>query len=150
MIGENIKFFTLYIYLLIGLFTLFQFKKKWIWDSLYPIGMTVGLVGTLIAWKPEFIHYYADILGFPENIIRLFCVISHLCIVGFLFLYKPVLYGQQNILFSTLLTCLLIGLYLFFIDPQYVYPYYSITNLLKLSIGFYIILFIINYQNKKN
>ena len=150
MIGENMKFFTIYICFTILLFTLFQFQKKWIWDSLYPLGMTVGLIGTLISWKPTFIQYYADILGVSENFVRLWSIFSHLFIVGFLLQYKPTLYGKQNMLFSTLLSFALTGLYLFFINPEQIYPYYTIENLLKLSVGFYIIIFLLNYQNKKN
>jgi hypothetical protein len=149
MIGEYIKFFTLYTYLLIFLFTLFNFKKRWIWDTLYSLGMMVGLVGTLITYKTEFLQYYANITGIPVMDIRVFSIISHLLIIGILFIYKPILYGKSSILFSSLLLLVIVGMYIFYFNPNDIYPYHSMENIIPMCILFYILIYILSYHSKK-
>jgi hypothetical protein len=147
MIGEIFKFFTIDIYVLLGIFTLIKYKQRWIYDSLYSLGMTVGLMGTLINYEKRFIKYYADLLDISENTAFFYSVLTHLLIVIFLFWYKPVLYGKTNPLYSILLSIFIVSFYLSLINPEKVYVYHSNKVLLPLSILIFIIVFLIKYKS---
>ena len=147
MIGEIFKFFTIDIFVLLGVFTLIKYKQRWVYDSLYSLGMTVGLMGTLINYEKRMIKYYADIIGISEKTAFFYSVLTHLLIVGFLFWYKPILYGKTNPFYSILLSFLIVSLYLSLINPEKVYVYHSNKTLLPLSILIFIIVFSIKYKS---
>lgn len=134
LLSLSIKSLTTWIYILLFAFIIFfKRKKMWIYDSLYSLGMMVGIIGVMICLYNKLLDHYSYYSDIPRSVIEIFCNVSHIFLIVFLLIYKPKLYGKSNIMKSVLLLFSICIIYLVFNNPNDVYIGIPMNSYLNFS-----------------
>ena len=104
------------------IFVLNKKKQTWIYDTLYTLGISVGILGVMLCAYNNLLLYYAKSLNISFDFTKIYCYSSHIILFLFYFFYKPSLIGTHNYKKSGLLLLISIVTYLLFIEPEQIYP----------------------------
>jgi hypothetical protein len=105
---------------------LFIFSKKkptYIYDALYTLGISVGILGSMLCAYHQLLTYYATSLNISFDFTKIYCYVSHILILLFFLFYKPSLIGSHNYKKSGVSILIFITCYLLLIEPEQIYPY---------------------------
>jgi hypothetical protein len=130
-----IKQLTSWTYIFIFLFIISNIKKKWIYDTLFALGMGVGIIGVMFCLYHKIILHYSNLLNISTTFSEVFCNISHLLLIIFLIFYKPVLSGKSHIFKSFAALVSVCMTYLFLVDPKAIYQGVPINTFITFSSG---------------